>query len=176
MLSFTGAYYCVPIIKSGVSLITDVNKDEMNIFFRPSVSTSPHGLPDTKIQPLVERASASLFGASGSPYQLRVVELPVGPESPVSIQLDNGMCERTGTLMIADFDRRDGHLPRELDPGNAPFGVRLMLLFRPVHFGTWGGPATRVLWVLVGLTPGILFLTGFVMWWRRVLRKPWIAS
>jgi uncharacterized iron-regulated membrane protein len=148
----------------------------MNVFFQSPVSTSSHGLPDSKIQPLVDRAVASFLGFPGSPYKLRVVKLPTGPESPVSIQLDNGMFERTGTLMIVDFDRRDGHLLRELNPTNAPAGVRLMLLFRPLHFGAWGGPAMRVLWVLVGLAPGGLFVTGFLLWWRRALRKRWVPG
>jgi len=176
LLSFTGAYYCFPIIGSGVSLLTGGNMNDIDVFFQSSVSTSPLSLPDAKIQPLVDRAVASFSGFAGPPYKLRIVELPTGPESPVSIQLDNGMFERTGTLMISDFDRRDGHLLRSLDPNKAPLGVRLMLLFRPLHFGTWGGQATRVLWILVGLMPGLLFVTGFLMWWRRVLGKRWLAQ
>jgi uncharacterized iron-regulated membrane protein len=173
LLSFTGAYYCLPIIGSGVSLLTGGHKNDMNVLFQPSLSTSSHGFPDTKIQPLIERASDSVPGLPGSPYKLVVVELPVRPESPISIQLDNGMFERIGTLIIADFDRRDGHLLRELNLSNAPLGVRLMLLFRPLHFGTWGGTGTRILWGLVGVMPGVLSITGFLMWWRRVLRKRW---
>ncbi|MBW4471484.1 MAG: PepSY domain-containing protein [Stenomitos rutilans HA7619-LM2] len=39
--------------------------------------------------------------------------------------------------------------------------------FSPLHYGTFGGLPTRILYVLVGLTPLILFTTGFVMWWYR---------
>jgi uncharacterized iron-regulated membrane protein len=42
--------------------------------------------------------------------------------------------------------------------------------FSPVHFGTFGGVTTRILYVLVGLAPTFLFITGFVMWSHR--RKP----
>ncbi len=39
--------------------------------------------------------------------------------------------------------------------------------FGAVHFGTFGGRVTQVLYVFVGLAPLILFVTGFVMWRYR---------
>jgi uncharacterized iron-regulated membrane protein len=29
----------------------------------------------------------------------------------------------------------------------------------------------RFLWALLGLLPVVLFVTGFVLWWTRVVRK-----
>jgi len=40
-------------------------------------------------------------------------------------------------------------------------------LMGPLHFGTFGGWPLRVLYVGVGLTPGLLALTGFALWYRR---------
>jgi len=38
-----------------------------------------------------------------------------------------------------------------------------------LHFGNhWGWPV-MVLWVILGLVPVVLFVTGFIMWWNRVL-------
>ena len=42
--------------------------------------------------------------------------------------------------------------------------------FELLHFGRFGWFAETV-WVLVGLVPAILFVTGAIMWWNRVLRK-----
>ena len=39
-----------------------------------------------------------------------------------------------------------------------------------VHFGRFGGWSTKALWAGVGLLPPVLFVTGFVMWWTRVVR------
>lgn len=39
-----------------------------------------------------------------------------------------------------------------------------------VHFGRFGGWSTKALWAAVGLLPPVLFVTGFVMWWTRVVR------
>jgi uncharacterized iron-regulated membrane protein len=40
-----------------------------------------------------------------------------------------------------------------------------------LHFGrrVWGMPG-KILWAAVGLAPAVLFITGGVMWWNRVLR------
>jgi uncharacterized iron-regulated membrane protein len=39
-----------------------------------------------------------------------------------------------------------------------------------LHFGRIGW-FTRALWTILGLVPAILFVTGVLMWWERVLRK-----
>ena len=52
-----------------------------------------------------------------------------------------------------------------------PLGVRLQRDIYALHFGTFGGSVTRLIWVLVGLFPGVLFLTGLLMYRNRVLVK-----
>jgi uncharacterized iron-regulated membrane protein len=54
-----------------------------------------------------------------------------------------------------------------------PYAMRLVRLVTPVHYGDVGGPATRILWIIVGLTPGVLFVTSLCMWWNRSLSKKW---
>jgi uncharacterized iron-regulated membrane protein len=39
-----------------------------------------------------------------------------------------------------------------------------------LHFGRSFGLTIEVLWVILGLVPGGLFITGALMWWTRVLR------
>ena len=38
------------------------------------------------------------------------------------------------------------------------------------HFGRFGGWSTKIIWASFGLAPAVLFVTGVVMWWNRVLR------
>jgi uncharacterized iron-regulated membrane protein len=40
----------------------------------------------------------------------------------------------------------------------------------PLHVGSFGGNAIRVAWLVLGLAPPLLFVTGFLMWWTRVVR------
>ena len=39
-----------------------------------------------------------------------------------------------------------------------------------LHVGNFAGNGTRVIWLLVGLVPPMLFVTGALLWWRRVVR------
>ena len=70
---------------------------------------------------------------------------------------------------------------------NAVFGPELdeLRLQRPVdvavewmvrlHFGRWRSHTLKAVWVVLGLIPPVMFVTGAVMWWNRVARKWWAA-
>lgn len=42
----------------------------------------------------------------------------------------------------------------------------------PLHFGYFGGVWTKWLWVLFGLTSAFLSISGFVIWWMKIRRRP----
>jgi len=72
---------------------------------------------------------------------------------------------------IVYADQYSGQLLKAEDVRNNSLGKRVMNLMGPIHFGTWGGIWSQILWVIFGLTPPFLFITGFLMWWNRVVRK-----
>ncbi|MFN3379046.1 MAG: PepSY-associated TM helix domain-containing protein [Runella zeae] len=39
--------------------------------------------------------------------------------------------------------------------------------FHPLHVGNFGGIFLKILYIVIGLTPGLLSVTGFLLWWRR---------
>ena len=39
--------------------------------------------------------------------------------------------------------------------------------FEPLHFGTFGALPVKILWCLGDLAPGILAITGYILWWKR---------
>ena len=49
------------------------------------------------------------------------------------------------------------------------WGVRL-------HFGRWRSHTLKVVWVIMGLIPAVMFVTGGIMWWNRVVRRPRTAK
>ncbi len=53
-------------------------------------------------------------------------------------------------------------------------GDLVMAWVAPLHVGNFGGSAVRVAWLILGLAPPTLFVTGFIMWWTRVVRSRWI--
>lgn len=44
-------------------------------------------------------------------------------------------------------------------------GEGILLGMIQLHFGRFGGLPIRFLWVVLGLLPAILFVSGFVLWW-----------
>jgi uncharacterized iron-regulated membrane protein len=50
-------------------------------------------------------------------------------------------------------------------------GESVLLALLQLHFGRFGGLGVRVTWVVLGLLPAVLFVTGFVLWWTRVVRR-----
>jgi uncharacterized iron-regulated membrane protein len=66
----------------------------------------------------------------------------------------------------ATIDRFDPDLNDAERPGET-----LLLALIQLHFGRFGGLEIRVLWTLLGLLPAVLFLTGFLLWWTRVVRR-----
>ncbi len=37
----------------------------------------------------------------------------------------------------------------------------------PLHFGDWGGLLVRLVYAVLGLAPGLLSLTGALLWWKK---------
>lgn len=67
------------------------------------------------------------------------------------------------------LDRYTGQVLRVDDPRRMETGARWMLLRYAYHFGHWGGTLTRILYVLAGLAPALLYITGLLMWWNRIV-------
>ena len=59
--------------------------------------------------------------------------------------------------------------------GDRPGDLALAWLGR-LHFGRWPNGWLKALWALVGLVPALMFVTGTVMWWNRVLRRRPVAE
>jgi len=48
-------------------------------------------------------------------------------------------------------------------------GQKILRGFSFAHYGNFGGWPVKALWVILGFAPPALFVTGFLMWWNRVL-------
>jgi uncharacterized iron-regulated membrane protein len=65
------------------------------------------------------------------------------------------------------LDPYTGKVLRVQDSKSLALGDRVLNSFVPLHYGTFGGLPTRILYVFVGLSPLVLFITGLIMWWHR---------
>jgi uncharacterized iron-regulated membrane protein len=76
----------------------------------------------------------------------------------------------SATLRPVYFDRYTGAVLSEPAQGRRSAGDVVMAWMSPLHVGNFGGTAVRLAWALLGLAPPALFVTGFTMWWVRVVR------
>jgi uncharacterized iron-regulated membrane protein len=65
------------------------------------------------------------------------------------------------------LDQYSGEVLQIQDSRTAKLGDRVVNSFAPMHYGTFGGVWTRILYVFVGLAPTALFVTGLIMWRYR---------
>jgi uncharacterized iron-regulated membrane protein len=54
------------------------------------------------------------------------------------------------------------------------FGDQFLYWLAQGHFGRFAGIPVKVVWTVIGLAPAVLFVTGMLMWRKRVL-KPWLG-
>ena len=103
-------------------------------------------------------------------WQLWSIRLPEEDE-PLTAEFRRG----TSSLDV-DVDAASGQI---LNKGQEEgFGVSMDAhnFVEALHFGRVGGSLTQALWVLLGLSPTLLGVTGYLMWWNRVLYKRLAAS
>jgi uncharacterized iron-regulated membrane protein len=52
-------------------------------------------------------------------------------------------------------------------------GDQVLFWLARLHFGRFAGLPVEIVWTVFGLAPAVLFVTGTLMWWNRVL-SPWM--
>ncbi|ACT93460.1 PepSY-associated TM helix domain protein [Dyadobacter fermentans DSM 18053] len=76
-----------------------------------------------------------------------------------------------GSSNSVRVDQQTGEIVQVTRLADKPLGERIEATFFPLHVGNFGGIAVKILYAIIGLTPGLLAVTGFLLWWRGV-RKP----
>ena len=74
---------------------------------------------------------------------------PVGNADLLPVYLD----QYTGEVLTP---------PRSARPTT---GDAIMAWVGPLHVGNFGGIGVKIAWLVLGLAPALLFVTGFIMWW-----------
>ncbi len=144
-----------------------------------AVAFTPRPVEPKSVSPVGVTSFVSFEGAvaaarAGIPDGVPThVYLSPNPEDALSIYVRTpGDWSSYGSSVVW-LDARDGRTLRVDDLRQQPLATRFLYGQGPVHFGTFGGLATRILWIPLGLTPGVLFFTGFLMWWRRLVVRRW---
>jgi uncharacterized iron-regulated membrane protein len=98
------------------------------------------------------------------------ISLPSDPAAPAVILW--GTIEPRGRFTspygsTVSYDPKTGAHTATSDLRTQGWWARFVDTFAPLHYGTFGGLPVKILWCLGGLTPGLLGITGFLIWFRR---------
>jgi len=164
MWGLTGLYFGFPFhFRKAVAMITPIVE-------MPRTSRWKPGSPVSPVDRLVERAQNAFPGTE-------LVFLTYG------IQEENGSI----VVLLSKNRRVPLEVARDIvyvhpstleilgteDSSRWSWGDKLLMWAYTVHFGDFGGLPTKLIWAVVGLVPAGLTVTGFLMWWNRVLKKKW---
>ncbi len=72
-------------------------------------------------------------------------------------------------LRTVHLDQYTGEWLASPGPPAATLGDTVMAWIGPLHFGNFGGLGIRFVWLVTGLAPGVLAVTGLLLWWTRVV-------
>jgi uncharacterized iron-regulated membrane protein len=132
------------------------------------VLSPPSEATPAKIQPIAQLASV---------LQTADLALPEGKISLVSFSPDGETIslrkhlpeQQTGMfdLSTVEIDRATGKVISATKVIEPPPMFKVILTIVNLHYGTWGGLTTQILYVVIGLIPTLLMVTGFLLWNRQ---------
>ena len=125
--------------------------------WRELIARAQQRVPDEHVQRVVLPSSdTGAFLVMFSPVR----PAPVGRERLTPVYLD----QYTGDVL------------KESPRAARSAGDVVMDWVAPLHVGSFGGTTVRVAWLILGLAPPLLFVTGFILWWSRVVRPRWLGA
>lgn len=160
LLSLTGAYFTWPqITRDLVSRVSPVTRRPAP---RSAEPTAP--APDVNLDALL----AQVRQANPAEPFVRV-DLPGGTRAPFVVVA--GRSDEPGRLATTTFvDRYSGAILEVRRGSQAQtWGDTIVEWLPPLHSGHFGGRVVHAVWAVLGLAPAVLFCTGFLMWWNRVI-------
>ena len=168
MWAVTGAYFIFPapirLAVNRISPLTQVATPQSNP--APAAASRPswRALVDEARRRVPEQhvARVVLSSSETSPFLVMFSRDQPTPGNPelTSVYLD----QYTGEALTVP------------SPARRSAGDIVMAWLTPLHVGNFGGNGIRVAWLLLGIAPPVLFVTGFIMWWTRVVRARWLRA
>ncbi|OUL26107.1 PepSY-associated TM helix domain-containing protein [Nostoc sp. 106C] len=114
---------------------------------------------------ILQRADAALPGAA-----ITYIGFPTSPEAVFMVGKKFPEEKEVWRSRVY-LDQYTGEVLHVRNSRSLPVGEEVVDAFNPLHYGTFGGLPTRILYIFVGFAPTILFVTGFVMWRYRYRSK-----
>jgi uncharacterized iron-regulated membrane protein len=176
IVSFTGVYFAFPKAVTALTLVStrSVIKPPQHPAAPLAAASHPANAPVLTLDQIIVIGHDSLRKNAPLSY----IALPGTPGAIFSAgQYHSAPYSQFASV---DIDPYSGQIVRRFDTAQYPFGLRVVQYYRSIHFGSFGGPgvfglAVKIVWVILGMVPAVLGITGLLMYWNRFLKKRWNA-
>lgn len=154
--SFTSMWLCFPqTMRGGLAYFTSLPKDSrVPRAKKPGEETPLAGLGD-----IMKAAETKIPDGS-----IREIRLPEGYGNVQVRMWREGDFRSLGNNVVT-VDRATATVMATNLYETKPTGDRVVQAMAGMHYGEWGGLLFRSLYGLAGFGAGLLFVTGFLLWW-----------
>jgi uncharacterized iron-regulated membrane protein len=131
-----------------------------------------HALPKAKLTPvntaiayevLLQKAAVQIPG-----FKVIGIRPPRKAGDPIRFTGNAGEPAIWGPAPSSvSFNANTGEVEKVINFNNAPFNKKLDASVAPLHFGNYGGMPIKIIYCLFALSPGLLSISGFLIWYRR---------
>ena len=170
MWAVTGVYFAFPgPFRTAVNWVSPVTVTRAP----QSAPRGADGAPPPAWRELIDEAQRHAPGQ----HVARVV-VPSNERNAFLVLFSGAQPTPVGTteLTAVYLDQFSGRLLTAPPRAERSAGDVIMAWVGPLHVGSFGGLGVKIAWLLLGLSPPLLFVTGFLMWWTRVVRPRWLGA
>ncbi|MDE1178184.1 MAG: PepSY-associated TM helix domain-containing protein [Edaphobacter sp.] len=175
-VSFTGIYFAFPKTVRNITVLAtgeDPRKAAAEDEAAPK-KPAPSKLPALTVDQAIDAARRALPAEAPAGY----FATPYKPGGPFFVTGYYRGALPYSQLIRVTLDPHTGSVLDYSDSTKSSRGLRAVQYFFTVHFGSFGGDGAlgivvRILWVLVGIAPALLAVTGLIMYWNRKLHPMW---
>ena len=155
ILGFTGAYWNLTHVLGHFFQGPDLPASKIN---------GPLRAESLSLERLLQQARTKVSG-----FEWTYVSLPAKLDEPIvfygRLKKQHALRGEFGSSVT--FNSQTGDLENSVNVQSTDLWNQITDSFEPLHFGTFGALPIKILWCLGGLTPGVLAITGFILWWKR---------
>lgn len=165
LFAVTGSYFTWPRqYRAAIAAVSPLTPSDP-----PKSDVERRGLTRVSLEALVAQARAH------EPHARLVrVATPGRADRPYTVFLADGPSNDQRALTRYFFDQHTGELLKIAPRGvTGSIGDKVVAWIGPLHTGSYGGVWVKTIYVVLGLAPALLFATGFLMWWNRVVTPRW---
>lgn len=116
-------------------------------------------------------AVAKIASAELPEAQLLGIAVPTDSNMVYRLDLKSDGASKTGNRIMLMIDQYTGKIVLNSEKDFPNIGNSYLSWLTPIHYGTFGGMPTRILALLGGLMPLLLYITGFIIWWPRYKKQ-----